>query len=345
MIKQNQLIFIHLLLFLGGFHSRSLSQPQLFQSHEPLPLILEFVADSVYADPCTEPRFHNGLLKADNRQFKVKVRKRGRFRCDRKNCANPPLMIDFGKKQVRETLFNHQNKLKLVMPCKPGSTEHIKCLYKEYLVYRLLNQITPMSLQVRLVDLTLVSRSSNQSDTLSMPAFLIEDDDAMAIRNGGEIWNASGVSASQTNRQLMTLIDVFQYMIGNTDWSVTEPHNIKILSTNPFEPPIAVPYDFDWCGLVSAPYAVPAPKLHLVNVRQRLYMGYCRSDEEWKAAFQIFRKKRNDIELVITEFPGLSESDKKRINRYLADFWELMDDPPLAIIQFRRECLEEEGKP
>lgn len=331
------LLFVILLipeLFLGQ------GAPKLFLADEPLQVILRFNFDSVYQEPCAKPAYHPGeLLLEKNELFQVKLRKRGKFRCEQRNCPLAPLMIDFEKKQVKKTIFNHQNKLKLVMPCKPKSDKYNQYLLKEYLVYKLLNSLTPMSFNVRLVDLQLLN-SAQAADTIKVPAFLIEDDDAMALRNQGSVWKASGISALSTQSEHMTLIDLFQYMIGNTDWSVTEPHNIVLVSTDPFQPPYAIPYDFDWCGLVSAPYATPNPKLDLVNVRQRLYMGYCQNDQEWKRAFQLYRDKFADFYQIISQTRLADDSEKKRMTRYLAEFEQLVNDPPTGIKQLRRECLD-----
>lgn len=328
------------LLLLSVQDSFAQQGPRLFLDNEALNITLSFDFDSVYSEPCSAPAFHAGNLITGEGELDVKIRKRGKFRCEKSNCANPPLMIDFKKKKARKTVFNHQDKLKLVMPCRPGSKQYNECLYKEYLVYKLLNIITPMSLEVRFANLRLIN-TGGKHDTVVMPAFFVEDDDAMAVRNEGEIWKATGISASETNREHTTLIDLFQYMIGNTDWSATEPHNIELLSTGPFQPPYTVPYDFDWCGLVSAPYAFPDPKLQLANVRQRIYLGSCRSDEEWKAAFWKFRDKKEEMTGTIEHFPLLSQQSKKKMLRYLDDFWELVDDPPSGISTLNRMCRKE----
>ena len=37
---------------------------------------------------------------------------------------------------------------------------------------------------------------------------------------------------SATNRNMMTMVAIFQYMIGNTDWAVPNEHNIKLIFDN-----------------------------------------------------------------------------------------------------------------
>ena len=63
-------------------------------------------------------------------------------------------------------------------------------------------------------------------------------------------------------------------MIGNTDWSVPNQHNCKVLSGMNIEHSdlgTIVPYDFDYSGLVDADYAVPYEGLALESVRERRY--------------------------------------------------------------------------
>src|SRR5438477_9110718 len=72
---------------------------------------------------------------------------------------------------------------------------------------------------------------------------------------------------------------VFQYMIGNTDFAVTALHNIVLIqdSVGVVYP---VPYDFDWSGVISTPYAFPDSRLPIRTVRQRLWRGTCRTPQE-----------------------------------------------------------------
>ena len=67
------------------------------------------------------------------------------------------------------------------------------------------------------------------------------------------------------------LASVFMYMVGNTDWSLPYLHNIRVFQN--FTSYIAVPYDFDWSGIVDAPYAVPDYRLNIKSVRDRIWRG------------------------------------------------------------------------
>ena len=62
---------------------------------------------------------------------------------------------------------------------------------------------------------------------------------------------------------------VFEYLIGNTDWSVSI--FTKLIASDSLSLPNAVPYDFDHAGIVSAPYPKPAEARQLISVRERRY--------------------------------------------------------------------------
>jgi hypothetical protein len=64
-------------------------------------------------------------------------------------CSFLPLLLKFSKENVLNTIFQNQDKLKLVLPCKGE-----KYLVREFYVYRLYNLITYQSFKVRLVKLT-----------------------------------------------------------------------------------------------------------------------------------------------------------------------------------------------
>ena len=78
----------------------------------------------------------------------------------------------------------------------------------------------------------------------------------------------------------MTMVAMFEYMIGNTDWSVPNYHNIKLMGMKDDKTsrPIAVPYDFDICGFVDPAYATVDEQLNIENVNSA-YTGD--SQELW----------------------------------------------------------------
>ena len=118
----------------------------------------------------------------------------------------------------------------------------------------------------------------------------------------------------------MLRLAVFQYLIGNTDWSVKALHNIKLLSV-PGSAPIAVPYDFDYSGLVNASYAVPPAHLPLSSVTERYYNGHCRPEQEILSILAEWKGLKTRIDEILRDFP-LSLDEKNRALNYLQTFFD-----------------------
>jgi len=57
-------------------------------------------------------------------------------------------------------------------------------------------------------------------DTVTRYGFLIESDTALAQRISATPLRADNIYDPMTDPSYMTFVAVFQYMIGNTDWSV-----------------------------------------------------------------------------------------------------------------------------
>lgn len=179
-----------------------------------------------------------------------------------------------------------------------------------------------MSFRVRLIHLTFVD-SQKKIKSFTQYAFLIEDMKDMADRNNCKEIKTKHFSTEQTDRHQITFVSIFQYMIGNTDWAVGNYHNIKLMvpKTDTLARPYPVPYDFDYAGLVNAPYAVPAEGLDITQVTERYYMGFARSIEEIQAIMDVFKEKKETIYLTINKFPWLSDRVKKEMTRYLDEFY------------------------
>ena len=75
--------------------------------------------------------------------------------------------------------------------------------------------------------------------------------------------------------------------------------------------PYPVPYDFDYSGFVNATYAVPPEGLDIENVRERRFLGYCRTEAEFQEVFDQFIAKENDVYQIIDDFPYLNQKIKK----------------------------------
>jgi hypothetical protein len=238
---------------------------------------------------------------------------------------------------VKNTVFAGQDKVKLVTHCRSRKDLYEQNVLKEYLAYKLYNLFTEESYRVRLVRLSYAD-TQGKMDTLVKMAFFLEPNQHMARRNECEILRIKGIQQNRTNTQKMTMLSVFQYMIGNTDWSVWALHNVVMLKENPSALPIVVPYDFDWCGLVLAPYAVPAEHLPIESVKDRLYRGFCRPDSELQLILDEFRKRKDEIYQTCHSVPFLSEKELSKTIKYIDQFFKTIDNPRAVEVEFHQNC-------
>jgi hypothetical protein len=218
--------------------------------------------------------------------------------------------LNLEKGQSRGTVFDGQDKLKLVTHCHDWDTFEQNVL-EEYLAYRIYNQLTDVSFRVQLVEITYLD-SSGTSDSLTRMGFLIEDEGAMAVRVGGMILDVPGARATDFEPGQMGVMFLFQYMIGNIDWS----------------------------GLVDAPYVGPSPlteRLH-DSVRERLYLGVCWDEIDFQSVFAHFEEKKEAILEAIREIPRLTDNNTRSASKYIEEFYDFISDPVRAERDVRRMC-------
>jgi hypothetical protein len=258
----------------------------------------------------------------------IGIKARGNYR--RENCYYPPIKLNFPKKSVRLQWLRNFDKIKMVGICKSGDS-YEQYLLSEYYVYRLFNILTDQSYRVRLLSVTYndIGTKNKKRAVQTRHAFLIEPHEAVAERLNSEMLRAGNFPYDIFKPEEINLIAVFQYMIGNTDWSIPAQHNVKILK--PKDPSMflrtAVPYDFDYCGIVDPPYAIPSELLPIENIQQRLYRGPCRDFSEFPEILDRFRQKKSEFYALIQESPYLTDGTKKRMTNYMDSFYKVIDDP------------------
>ena len=272
--------------------------------------------DNVFQEGSVEMKFHDGTVSTE----KIQVGARGKFR--RGFCRIPPMMINF---RTPGSSLNNLGKLKLVISCglKTGDEE---LLLKEYLIYKIYNLLEDKSFRVRLVNTNYID-TRNKIKPFTQYAFFIEDDAEMARRNGCKKKDHPPYLTESTNRDMMTMVSIFEYFIGNTDWSVPNNHNIKLIfeRNNEAALPYAIPYDFDYCGLVDAAYAIPNEIIGTEKVTERVYRGFPRNMEEIQTILNVFREKKTKIFALINDFTLLSERTRKGMISYLEDFYKTIE--------------------
>ena len=130
---------------------------------------------------------------------------------------------------------------------------------------------------------------------------------------------------------------VFEYMIGNPDWSDVAGHNVEILDRGGAA--LAVPYDFDFSGIVDAPYAEPNPRFKLRSVKSRLYRGRCINNAYVEESIQKFRDKRDVIYSLITDQPGFEDKTRKNLIKFVDKFYALIAEPKKVENYMIKRCI------
>ncbi len=193
----------------------------------------------------------------------------------------PPLALNFKKNEVKNTLFDNQDKLKLVTPC-----DYDRYVIDEYLIYKMYNLVTERSFNVRLVNILYFDTGKGKK-LFEKYSFFIEHDDQVAERN-----NSFEVDKNLTpyslERKIFRNMAVFQYMAGNKDWYVTSKRNIVIMQPNDStQPPYAIPYDFDFSAFIDADYTKPRDVPDEYLATRRVYKGLCYTDAEYNEVFAL----------------------------------------------------------
>lgn len=266
------------------------------------------------------------------RTFEVSIQARGNNR--REVCDMPPLKIRFAGAGKLPDSVAELRTLKMVAPCK-GSSNYETLILKEALTYSLYEHMTPESFRTKLVRITLKDRSrKNAYDPVH--AFFIEPEAELADRLNCYAIKPTVMSPRGLEESTFNRVCVFQYMVGNTDWTPYNRHNIRILIHRATKAVIAVPYDFDYCGAVDAPYAVPQTGAPIQHVRQRYFFGLCRPKEDYQRVFDAFLAQKDPLLKRCDTFPYLSKSAKEDVKSYIESFFPILENPKAV----RKEILE-----
>jgi len=264
-------------------------------------------------------------------KMKIKVRTRGKIR--KRICNYVSLKLKFKKANLVAMGLSEENKYKLVCQCEKGKNAE-QLIFREYLAYRFYNIIAEDSYRTHLFKINYLDTSTGKSEIRY--GFLIEDEDALAKRRGGKILERTDFIENNVSRKCLVQVCIFQYMIGNTDWSVLFLHNVKIMSTPDNKMILPVPYDFDFSGLVNAPYAVPNPDLELNEVTDRYFMKSGCSKKEIAAHLEQFRQKKEAITSEWQSFELLNNQSRRHLNRFMSKFFESIENPKKVRREFVR---------
>ncbi|MGI9249438.1 MAG: hypothetical protein ACR2QI_10505, partial [Woeseiaceae bacterium] len=276
----------------------------LFAIHEPLQVTIQAPLTTLMKERPEEEYLEgtfsftgdDGLARTVN----LKIRARGKYRRMPEHCDLPPVKLNFRTSQLANTVFAGQDKLKMVTHCRNNRPSYVQLVLREFLAYRILNVITNKSYGVRLLRINYVDTEGGESMTNF--GFVIETADDVAERNRMKSVKLGDIIYDDLEHRQENLVNVFEYLIGNTEYSLvkSEPdddccHNSDLMSATGGPPFTPLPYDFDFAGIVNAPYAQPNPRYHLRNVRQRLYKGQCGNNELLPGTLQRYVDKKEAI--------------------------------------------------
>jgi hypothetical protein len=269
-------------------------------------------------------------------QTALKVKARGKFR--RKICDFPPLKLKFYKDDLTESGLSHSYKsIKLVTHCL-DSEEEKQSVIKEYLAYKLYNELTPRSYEVKLVEVTYLDASSDEEPIVRF-GFLIENTKEMSDRLEGDEIEQFNINLDTMDLYHRQVFSMFQFMIGNTDWKTKMMHNIKIVQSDDDDELMMVPYDFDFAGLVNTSYAIPNQDFKQQSVRQRIYMDKVNKLEKLSRIIRYFNKHKEALFDIVKNTEELNKKNKKDVLSYLKSFYRIINDPIQSNYAFVSESL------
>lgn len=337
-----------LVLSFTALPAHALPADPLFQAHETLDIVIRAPFRLITKERSDEEE-QTGQIEfaapdGSRTTAEIKIRARGNFRRDVRVCAFPPLRINFQTNEMQGTVFENQDKLKLVTHCRPRDKQYKQGVLREYLAYRIFNLMTEQSFRVRLLKIQYEYTDASRPGEEAW-GFFIEDDDRLGERIGMPRFKTDKTPLRSLDLAHLQLNSVFQFLIANTDFSPIsslEPddccHNHKLFGVEG-EPLYSIPYDFDMSGFVNAAYATPNSRFGLRSVQQRLYRGRCLNNPQVPNTIQAFQDQRAAIFALIESQQELDKRTRRALERFTQDFYKLIDNPKQVQRRLVDECI------
>ena len=330
-----RLIVIYLPLLFPGFAQGQAppAQESIFDyltATEASAITLELDLTELINGKNTNQYFPGSLTAPDGKMLKVDVRPRGKFR--RRTCDIPPLKLKFRKKELRASKLDTLNEIKLVVPCfdNPQGEE---LLLREYVAYRMFERLSPFSVRARLVKVAFRDR---HVEKVRAPVYclLVEHEEQVSARLKGQISEVFNVPNDSLELDQAALTVMFEYMIGNTDWGIADGRNLYMLRTAGSEKLRLIPYDFDFSGLVSAPYATPRNDTGLKKVQERCLIAGGIPKDALQRACNTITGAHDDL-LALCNSPLFPKNTAKSMERYVEDFFALIREKSIEQLRSR----------
>ncbi len=315
---------------------------RFFESEDPLPITLTLNIKRIRGDKDDTAPWRDATITytppgaSAPEVLPLKLKTHGIWRLN--HCDFPPIRLDFSKDNTKKTIFAGLNKPKLTNFCRDDDT-YERYVLQELQAYRIYWTLTHNSHAVRALKVTYVDSASGKPMTTRY-AFIQEDPARMSARLGGKILAIKGAGPGDTQPGTMVAMSLFEYLIGNTDWSISGLHNVELFARNDGNDPFPIARDFDFAGLVNARYATVDPRLPIRTVRSRLYRGYCAPNEEYPKAFALFDAKKEAIYGLYHDKVGslLPPDLVTETLKYFDDFYKTIDNPKNAKSDIIEAC-------
>ena len=330
-------VLLSYFLLIGNFYAQnsessdsSKEVTKLFRGEEMLPIKLSYsnkdvernTNDSTYIKTDLSYRLEDGSWKT----LEVEIRARGNFR--RKNCYFPPIKLKIKKSAAKGTIFKGNKKLKLVVPCLKAKNINDN-LMKEFIAYKLYENISPYHFKTRLVSVTLTEDRGKKTIEHELMGILLEDDKNLEKRlNCNEMKRFIHPLGQDGHSSVQNAF--FQFMIANTDFSTAYQHNEKLFFIN--KKMVPVPYDFDMSGLVDASYAVVSQigneELPISDVKHRMYRGFKRDPAIYKEVRKQYLDKKSDMLAIFNTYESFFYDKKEfdKAKQFILDFYEVISN-------------------
>lgn len=320
---------------------------EFFSTPDPLDVTLTFNVKRVRGDKGDKPQWHAATLAYTPPNasapvtLPIRVETRGIWRLH--NCDFPPIFLNFTSKEVKQSIFKGIDKPKLTSVCRDDNG-YEQYVLQEYQLYRIYRLLTPYAHAARLLHVTYTD-SATGKPAMTRYAFLLEETEAIAARQHGKIMKLKGASVDDLLAHQAALFGVFEYLIGNTDFSITGLHNAELLANVSTGDVIPIAYDFDFSGAVNTRYATPDPSLRIRTVRQRLYRGYCVPDSVYTPVFALFNAKKDSIYALYSDKVGqlLEPKIAKETLDYFDEFYRTINKPSDAKDEIIKACIGRGG--
>ncbi len=251
--------------------------------------------------------------------IETRIRTRGNMR--KKLCELPPLKLDFNKTTLKKMGFSYFDKIKLVLQCLDGN-ENAFYTQKEHLIYQLYRAIDTLGYRCKLAEIEIVTPGDS---IYKFQGFVLEDENQLAERANGEIVEKGIIRAEGLDRNSYLIVAFFQFMIGNNDWSISGRHNIKTIKLPFKDRLVAVPYDFDYSGIVNQRYSTPEdqfPRMDL-SMRKLRLQSIGKEESDWIISF--YNEKKSQLIEICEMATYLQPEERKSFQKSIEDFYKIIN--------------------